>query len=83
MEGTESVFGQSFARDPAGGAHDVPQTQTDSVTDNAIHCAWKQIQVIFVVVGLLCDCRPVPQITLILGGKKFPLDGIFTAQLQF
>jgi len=31
-----------------------------------------QIQVIFVVVGLLCDCRPVPQIILPLGGKKIP-----------
>ena len=30
----------------------------------------QQIQVIFVVVGLLCDCRPVPQIILPLGGKK-------------
>jgi len=38
--------------------------------------------VIFVVVGLLCDCRPVPQIILPLGGKKFPLGGIFAAQLQ-
>jgi len=42
----------------------------------------QQIQVIFVVVGLLCDCCPVPQIILPLGGKKFPLGGIFTAQLQ-
>jgi len=42
----------------------------------------QQIQVIFVVVGLLCDCRPVPQIILPLGGKKFPLGGIFAAQLQ-
>ena len=33
----------------------------------------QQIQVIFVAVGLLCDCRPVPQIILPLGGKKFPL----------
>jgi hypothetical protein len=29
-----------------------------------IRCPWKQIQVIFVVVRLLCDCRPVPQIIL-------------------
>jgi len=42
----------------------------------------QQIQVIFVVVALLCDCRPVPQIILPLGGKKFPLGSIFAAQLQ-
>ena len=43
----------------------------------------QQIHVTFVVmVGLLCDCRPVPQIILPLGGKKFPLGGIFAAQLQ-
>jgi len=42
----------------------------------------QQIQVIFVAVGLLCDCRPVPQIILPLGGKKFPLGGIYAAQLQ-
>jgi hypothetical protein len=40
------------------------------------------LQVIFVVVGLLRDCRPEPQIILPLGGKKFPLGGIFAAQLQ-
>jgi hypothetical protein len=47
-----------------------------------IRCPWKQIQVIFVVLGLLCDCRPVPQIILPLGGKKFPLGGVFAALLQ-
>ena len=36
----------------------------------------------YLPVGLLCDCRPVPQIILPLGGKKFPLGGIFAAQLQ-
>jgi hypothetical protein len=40
------------------------------------------LQVIFLVFGLLCDCRPVPQIILPLGGKKFPLGGIFAAPLQ-
>jgi len=41
-----------------------------------VPCVRQQIQVIFVVVGLLCDCRPVPQIIIQLGGKKFPLCGI-------
>jgi len=37
---------------------------------------------LFVVAGLLCDCRPVQRIILQLGGKKFPLGGIFADQLQ-
>jgi len=37
---------------------------------------------LFMVVGLLCDCRPVPHIIIPLGGKKFPLGGIFADQLQ-
>jgi len=41
-----------------------------------------QLQAIFIVVGLLCDCHPVPQIIIPLGGKKIPLGGIFAAQLQ-
>jgi len=39
-------------------------------------------KLLFVVVGLLCECRPVPQIILPLGGKKFPLGGIVAALLQ-
>jgi len=39
-------------------------------------------KLLFVVVGLLCECRPVPQIILPLGGKKFSVGGIVTALLQ-
>jgi len=39
-------------------------------------------KLLFVVVGLLCECRPAPQIILALVGKKFPLGGIVAALLQ-